>query len=223
MRFFLFCCWHRLGLRRPLGKQWVFAQVEPITQNKLGLPLYSLHCFSSLSPPHSLISRVWVVIWKPGQTHSEPLLPNKQASNGCLPRVQEPLCAWKLNISDSRNGRRQITVALPWGIDWKNAECFPNCYQQLYMLVKALQMAYQLDGVKTQIKNFCCAITLHSRADDLVWDGFHHIGCLGVTGLPIRKCPCTSAEHHTPLFNHLARSGQCNGEIWSTWKMKVHS
>lgn len=119
---FLFCCWHRLGLRRPLGKQGVFAQVEPITQNKLGLPLYSLLCSSSLSPPHPLICLVWVVIWKPGQIHSEPLLPNKQASNGCLPRVQEPLCARKLNISDRQNGCRQITVALSWGIDWKNAD-----------------------------------------------------------------------------------------------------
>lgn len=133
--FFRFCCWHRLGLRRPLGKQGVFAQVEPITKNKLGLPLHSLLCSSSVSPPHPLISLVWVVIWKPGQIHIEPLLPNKQASNGCLPRVQEPLCVRKLNISDRQNGRRQITVALSWAIDWKKADV--NCYQQPSKLATA--------------------------------------------------------------------------------------
>lgn len=131
--FFFFGCWHRPGLKRPLGKQSMFAQVEPITQNKLGLPLYSLLCSSSLTPhpPTPLIFLVWVVIWKPGQNYSGPLLPNKQASNVCLLRVQESLGARKLNISDKKNGCRQITVALSWTIDWKKAGV--NCYQQPYM------------------------------------------------------------------------------------------
>ena len=57
-----FRCGYRIGLRRPLSKLGVFAQVEPITQNKLGLPPYSLLRASSLSSTHPLISVLWVVI-----------------------------------------------------------------------------------------------------------------------------------------------------------------
>lgn len=111
-------------------------------------------------PPHPLISLVWVVIWKPGQIHSEPLLPNKQASNGCLPRVQEPLCVRKLNISDRQNGRRQITVALSRAIDWKEADV--NCYQQPHMPAtafhKGIPTAWRKDSNQ---KPFCLSeITL---------------------------------------------------------------
>lgn len=114
----LFAVGIRVGSRRPLGKQGVFAQVEPITPNKLGLPPRSLRC----SPP--IPSSLWygLSFKMAGRIRGEPLLSNKQGSNGCLLRVQEPLCARKLNISDRQNGRWQITVALPRAIDWTAAD-----------------------------------------------------------------------------------------------------
>lgn len=155
----------------------MFAQVEPITQNKLGLPPYSLLCSSSLSPPHPLISLVWVVIWKAGQIHSEHLLSNKQGSNGCLPKVQEPLCARKLNISDRQNGRRQITVALSWASDLKKADV--NCYQQPYTLAIAFQKGIPNGWCKTFL--FVCN---YIQSEQMTLPQSHHTGCLGLT---IRK------------------------------------
>lgn len=193
----------------------MFAQVEPITPNKLGLPPYPLLCSSSLSPPHLLISLVWVVIWKPGQIHSKHLLSNKQGSNGCLPKVQEPLYVRKLNMSDRQNGCRQITVALSWAIDWKKADV--NCYQQPYMYNSFWKRACQMDGVRIQIKNLFVCLELHlEQADDPASASSNWSRSRRPHNQKIQ--PPTPGKHHSPLCNHVTWHGPRNVEIWSPQK-----
>lgn len=87
-----------------------------------------------------------------GRIRGEPLLSNKQGSNGCLLRVQEPLCARKLNIPDRQNGRWQIAVALPRAIDWTTADY--NCYQQPQHISDSIFFlkACQIEGIRIPIK-----------------------------------------------------------------------
>lgn len=116
--------------------------------------------------------------------HESPL-PNKQCGNGGLPTAQEPLCARKLNISDSQNRRRQITVALSSSsqIDWEGCLMSLNCYQQQqpYTAVKSyslppsslqdMPMGWCKDS--NQESKFVSNYN-HREPGDLGRGGFHH-------------------------------------------------